>query len=390
MPHAVTFERVLTDPGSSARRGRLHTPHGTVQTPMFMVVGTAGTVKAVAPDDLHAIHTQVVLGNTYHLMLRPGSERVARMGGLHRFMQWDRPILTDSGGFQVFSLGDLRTITEEGVAFKSHVDGARHMLSPERSMDIQRDLGSDVVMAFDECIKLPAEEPDIERSLARTTRWLDRCMARYNGPGSLFGIIQGGLSHRLREMHAAEVTARDLAGFAIGGLSVGEGKEEMHDVCAFTAARMPVEKPRYLMGVGTPDDLVRAVAAGVDMFDCVMPTRNARNGTVFTRAGRLNIKNASCAEDPGPLDPACDCYTCRTFSRAYLRHLYTAEELLVYRLLSIHNLRFYLHLMERVRTALEQGTFATVLAETLLAYPPREPGIRGVSGSAGAHKPQSA
>jgi queuine tRNA-ribosyltransferase len=375
----VTFEIVGKDPKSSARRGRVHTPHGTVQTPMFMVVGTQGTVKTLAPDDLHAIGTQVVLGNTYHLMLRPGGKRVAQFGGLHKFMAWPGPILTDSGGFQVFSLGELRTITEQHVVFKSHLDGSKHIMGPETSMEVQRDLGSDIVMAFDECVRLPATDDEIASACARTTRWLDRCITAYDGPGAIFGIIQGGLNRELRAAHAAEITARELAGYAIGGLSVGESKDEMHDICAFTAERMPQHKPRYLMGVGTPDDLVRAVAAGVDMFDCVMPTRNARNGTLFTRAGRVGIKNAVHANDPGPLDPSCGCYTCRTFSRGYLRHLYQAEELLVYRLLSLHNVAYFLDLMARARTALEQGTFQDVLAETLAAYPPKEPGVRGVS-----------
>lgn len=358
---------------------------------MFMAVGTAATVKALGPDDLAAAGAQVVLGNTYHLMLRPGADRVARLGGLHRFMAWPGPILTDSGGFQVFSLGDLRTVTEEGVAFRSHLDGARHMLSPERSMEIQAQLGADVVMAFDECVALPAEAAAVTASCERTTRWLDRCMTAYAGPGALFGIIQGGLSHTARQAHAQQVCARDLAGYAIGGLSVGEGKAEMHDICAFTAALMPKDRPRYLMGVGTPDDLVRAVAAGVDMFDCVMPTRNARNASIFTRAGRLTIKNAQHAEDPSPLDPQCACYTCRTFSRAYLRHLYQAQELLVYRLLSLHNVTFYMDLMARVRQSLEAGTFGQVLAETLAAYPPRDPGIRGAStGAPSTPTPESA
>jgi queuine tRNA-ribosyltransferase len=379
MTFSVQFDLLQTDPLTQARRGRIHTPHGTVQTPMFMVVGTQATVKSVGPDDLEAIHAQVVLGNTYHLMLRPGGKRVAELGGLHKFMAWPKPILTDSGGFQVFSLGDLRTVTEEAVTFKSHLDGAKHVMSPEVSMEVQRDLGSDIVMAFDECVKLPASDEEIKTSCDRTTRWLDRCIKSYDGPGSVFGIIQGGLSHELRAAHAAEVTARDMAGYAIGGLSVGESKEALHDICAFTAARMPPNKPRYLMGVGTPDDLVRAVAAGVDMFDCVMPTRNARNASLFTRAGRLTIKNAAHATDQGPLDPSCSCYTCRTFSRAYLRHLYVAEELLAYRLLSLHNLAYFLDLMTRVRESLEQGRFAEVYAETLAAYPPREPGVRGVS-----------
>ncbi|MEW5853480.1 MAG: tRNA guanosine(34) transglycosylase Tgt [Myxococcota bacterium] len=375
----VSFQLILKDPATRARRGRLSTPHGTVETPVFQVVGTAGTVKALAPDDLHAVDVQMVLGNTYHLMLRPGGERVRQLGGLHKFMAWDRPILTDSGGFQVFSLAELRDINEDHVVFKSHVDGAKHVLSPEKSMEVQRDLGSDVVMAFDECVRLPATDAEIAASCARTTRWLDRCITSYDGPGAIFGIIQGGLNPELRRQHAAEITARPLAGYAIGGLSVGEGKEDMHSICAHTAALMPEDKPRYLMGVGTPDDLVRAVAAGVDMFDCVLPTRNARNGTLFTRAGKVQIKNAAHGTDTGPLDPTCGCYTCRTFSRAYLRHLFNAQELLAYRLLSLHNTAYFQDLMKRVRASLEAGTFKDLLEETLRVYPPKEPGVRGVS-----------
>jgi queuine tRNA-ribosyltransferase len=376
----LAFELLATDTTTAARQGRLRTPHGVIETPAFMVVGTQGTVKALGPDDLTSIGTQVVLGNTYHLMLRPGGPRVAALGGLHAFMAWPGPILTDSGGFQVFSLSALRTVREEGVAFQSHLDGSKHLLSPETSMAVQRDLGSDMVMAFDECVHLPCTEAQARAACQRTTRWLDRCVTSYNGPGGLFGIIQGGLWESLREEHAKEITARPLAGYAIGGLSVGESKEDMHRVCAFTAGRMPRQAPRYLMGVGTPDDLVRAVAAGVDMFDCVMPTRNARNGTLFTRTGKVVIKNAVHATDKGPLDPSCRCYTCRTFSRGYLRHLFTAQELLSYRLLSLHNVAFFLDLLARVRAALQSGTFSGVLAETLAAYPPKEPGVRGVSG----------
>ncbi|MFT3838116.1 MAG: tRNA guanosine(34) transglycosylase Tgt [Myxococcaceae bacterium] len=362
-PSLVRFELLHNDAGTNARRGRLHTPHGTIETPIFMPVGTAGSVKAIAPDDLRTLEAQIILGNTYHLMLRPGEELVSAMGGLHQFMGWNGPILTDSGGFQVFSLGPMRKISEQGVDFKSHLDGAKHHLSPERSMEIQELLGSDIMMAFDECPPAQSERPYFEDSLARTTRWLHRCVKAWSRQRtSLFGIVQGGLHEDLRKRHAEEICAVDLPGFALGGYSVGEEPEAMHAGVAYSAPLLPKDKPRYLMGVGTPLDLVMCVAAGIDMFDCVLPTRTARNGLLYTSQGRVVIKNAKYQRDAGPLDPECDCYTCKTFSRAYLRHLFMAKELLAMRLNTLHNLRFFLNLMKRTRAAIEADRFGEVLA----------------------------
>ena len=362
-PSLARFELLHVDAGTGARRGRLSTPHGVIETPVFMPVGTAGSVKAVAPDDLHALEAQIILGNTYHLMLRPGEELVASQGGLHRFISWDRPILTDSGGFQVFSLGPMRTISEEGVKFQSHLDGSRHVLTPERSIEIQELLGADIMMAFDECPPAGSERAYFEQSLARTTRWLSRCVKSWSRlRSSLFGIVQGGLHEDLRRRHAEEICAVDLPGYALGGYSVGESPEAMHQGVAFSAPLLPRDRPRYLMGVGTPLDLVTCVAAGVDLFDCVLPTRTARNGLLFTSQGRVVIKNARYQRDSGPLDPACDCYTCRTFSRAYLRHLFVAKELLAMRLNTLHNLRFFLSLMKRAREAIEADRFGEVVS----------------------------
>ncbi len=363
-------------PTGTARRGRLTTPHGVVQTPIFMPVGTAGSVKALAPDDLKAAGTQILLGNTYHLMLRPGAEAVAARGGLHRFMRWDGPILTDSGGFQVFSLSQgergkpLAKIDDDGVTFASHLDGRRYRMTPEESMRIQMCLGADIIMAFDECPPGQAERPVIQRAMDRTTRWLRRCTTAMTRPESrLFGIVQGGIHADLREQHAKTLTGEhDLFGWAVGGLSVGEKKQDMLDALQATTPHLPRHKPHYLMGVGTPEDLLDGVARGIDMFDCVMPTRNARNATMFTSQGKLAIKSARYADDEGPLDPACSCYTCRTFSRAYLRHLFSAGELLFYRLASLHNISFYLQLMSDSRTAIEQGRFVAFRAERLAAF----------------------
>ncbi len=366
------FELLAQDP-TGARRGRFHTAHGAFDTPIFMPVGTAGSVKALAPDDLEAIGAEIILGNTYHLMLRPGPELLAELGGLHRFAAWNRPILTDSGGFQVFSLQGLRKLDDDGAVFQSHLDGSRHLLSPERSMEIQGAIGSDIAMAMDVCPALPAGKPELEEALRRTTLWLDRCMAHHGREDqALFGIVQGGTDEALRARHVDEVCARELPGFAIGGLSVGEAIGAMRDTCAFTAARMPADRPRYLMGVGTPADLVSCIGAGVDMFDCVLPTRNARNGSLFTHQGKLSIKNSRHARDPGPLDPDCRCYTCQTFSRAYLRHLFVARELLAFRLLSLHNLTYYLDLIHACRLAIEQGRFATLRDEILSLYAPAD------------------
>ena len=361
----MKFTLLSEDASSRARRGVLALPHGDVQTPAFMPVGTQATVKTLDPRDLEALGAEIVLGNTYHLLLRPGHELVRRQGGLHRFMAWPRNLLTDSGGFQVFSLQERRTIDEQGVKFASHLDGSARYLSPEISMDIQVALGSDVLMAFDECPPSGAERAYHEASLARTTRWARRCKAAWLAArekdteyrGALFGIVQGGLHADLRARHAAEISELDLPGNALGGYSVGESPEAMRAGVAESAPLLPREKPRYLMGVGTPEDLVSCVAAGVDMFDCVHPTRTARHNLLFTSQGKLNIRSARYAEDAAPADPACACYTCRTFSRAYLRHLAVAGETLGLRLNTIHNVHFYLQLMREVRAALEAGTF---------------------------------
>lgn len=365
----ISFQLLAQD--GAARRGRLVTPHAVVETPVFMPVGTAATVKTLAPRDLEELGARIILGNTYHLYLRPGHERIRRLGGLHRFMAWPGALLTDSGGFQVFSLGQaargagepegapggLVRIAEEGVEFRSHLDGARHFLSPERAIEIQEALGADVIMAFDECPPSKAERSYHEGSLARTQRWLARCQAAWHrdGPSALFGIAQGGLFPDLRRRAIEEAAALDLPGYALGGYAVGEEPEEMWAGVARDAPLLPRDKPRYLMGVGTPDDLLHGVAAGVDMFDCVLPTRCARNGLLFTSEGRLTIRNAAFQDDERPVDPACGCYTCRTFTRAYLRHLFRAGELLGLRLNTLHNLHYFLGLMTEARRAIEEG-----------------------------------
>ncbi len=348
----------------AARAGILTTPHGPVETPIFMPVGTVGSVKAVGPDDLTAVGASILLANTYHLMLRPGPDLVARQGGLHRFMSWPGAILTDSGGFQVFSLAERRTLTEEGVTFRSHLDGSNQALGPERALAIQEALGADVVMAFDECPPAGAERAYLKESLARTARWARRCKAAWHpdGPSALFGIVQGGLYEDLRRRAAEEICALDLPGYALGGFSVGESVAQMHEGVARSAPLLPADRPRYLMGVGTPDDILHAVASGVDMMDCVLPTRCARNGLLFTSRGRLVIRNRRYAEDPRPPDEACGCYTCRTFSRAYLRHLFQARELLAYRLNSLHNLAYFLSLMAGARRAIREARFAAYAA----------------------------
>jgi len=322
-----------------------------------MPVGTAGSVKAIAPDDLANIGAQIVLGNTYHLLLRPGPELVAEMGGLNRFMSWPGPLLTDSGGFQVYSLAERRKISEEGALFHSHLDGAKHLLTPERAVQVQEQLGSDVLMCFDQCVAAGASRKEHEEAVARTTRWALRCKEEWQKEprGDLFGIVQGGLERDLRERHIAEIAALDLPGNALGGFSVGEDAAQTWDGVAHAAPLLPAHKPRYLMGVGTPEDLLRCAIAGVDLFDCVLPTRVARNGLLFTRRGRLQIKAARYAKDPRPPDAGCRCYTCRTFTRAYLRHLFAAQELLAFRLNSLHNLTFYMDLMSGLRAAIEAG-----------------------------------
>ena len=352
-----------------ARAARLNTAHGVIETPIFMPVGTKATVKSMLPEELKALGAQIVLGNTYHLHLRPGESTIKKLGGLHQFMNWQLPILTDSGGFQVFSLTDLNKITEEGVEFSSHLDGSKHFLSPEKSMQIQMDLGSDIIMAFDECLKYPSTPDEVKKSMDLTYRWLLRSKAAMTRPESLlFGIVQGGLDVGLRKESLAQVTSVDLPGYAFGGLSVGEPIEEMHALIKEVGHLLPENKPRYLMGVGTPLDLILAVDAGIDMFDCVMPTRVARNGTLFTWRGRVSIKRAQYKEDSTPLDPECDCYTCKHYSKAYLRHLFLAGEILSARLNTIHNLSFYLSLMKKARQAILEGRWESFRNDCLTRF----------------------
>jgi queuine tRNA-ribosyltransferase len=357
----MKFELLATS--GKARRGRLELAHGSVETPVFMPVGTAGTVKSVTPDEVKALGAQIILGNTFHLWLRPGLEVIAAFGGLHDFMGWHGPILTDSGGFQVYSLTHLRKITEEGVKFNSPLDGARLMLSPETSMEIQRVLNSDIVMIFDECTPYPADWKMAKESMELSLRWAARSKAAHaDNPNALFGIVQGGMHEDLRDRSLTELTNIGFDGYAIGGLSVGEPKEDMARILAHTAPQLPADRPRYLMGVGTPEDLVFSISQGIDMFDCVMPTRNARHGVLFTRYGDLRIKNARHRTDSAPIDPSCDCYTCRNFSRAYLHHLFRAGESLGGRLNTIHNLHYYQTLMREVRAAIEANAFADYVA----------------------------
>ncbi len=363
--------KVLAQDGQ-ARAGELHTAHGVVKTPIFMPVGTVGSVKAIAPDDLAAIGAEIILGNTYHLYLRPGDELVARRGGLHKFNAWNGPILTDSGGFQVFSLNDLRKITEEGVQFRSHIDGSKHFFTPENVLTIQRNLNSDIMMVLDECVAYGASREYTAKSLALTTRWAERARKAYPagaGQHLLFGIAQGGFFKDLRRESIDQITSLGFDGYALGGLSVGESKAELTEFVYDSTPLLPASHPRYLMGVGTPFDIINGIAAGLDMFDCVLPTRNARNGTLYTSHGKINIKRREYAEDDSPLDPACSCYTCRTFSKAYLRHLYTAGELLSFRLNSLHNLTYFLDLVRGARKAIADGTFASYKKEIEALYP---------------------
>lgn len=355
----MNFDLITTD--GAARRGRLTLAHGPVDTPAFMPVGTYGTVKAMTPEALTNTGAQICLGNTFHLWLRPGMEVIKQFGGLHKFMNWDKPILTDSGGFQVFSLGDLRKITEEGVKFASPIDGAKLFLTPEISMQIQKDLNSDIVMIFDECTPYPADYKTAAESMRLSLRWARRSRDehdRLQNTNALFGIVQGGMHEVLRDESLAGLKDINFNGFAIGGLSVGEPKEDMMRILAHTAPQLPTDKPRYLMGVGTPEDLMDSVEQGIDMFDCVMPTRNARNGHLFTRFGDLKIKNARYKTEEAPLDPTCSCYTCQNFSRAYLHHLFRAGEILSSILNTIHNLHYYQTLMAEMRNAIEHGQFA--------------------------------
>lgn len=357
----MDFKIVSNPKNSRARAGILQTAHGAVETPVFMPVGTLGSVKSLTPEDLTEIGVRMILGNTYHLYLRPGCDVIKRFSGLHNFMHWERPILTDSGGFQIFSLAKLSTIKEEGAVFQSHLDGSTHLLTPEKAVDIQTLLGSDIMMCLDQCIAYPAAEEDAGNALELTTRWAQRSKQAWQektdqGSG-LFGIVQGGMYKHLREISAGALVDIGFSGYAVGGISVGEPKEIMYDIADFTLAALPDEKPKYVMGVGTPEDLVTLVGMGADMFDCVMPTRNARNGQLFTENGALNISNARFKDDPNPVEQECGCYTCRHYSRAYLRHLYISRELLAYRLNSIHNIRHYVHLVRRMREAICKGTF---------------------------------
>jgi len=385
---AITFEITARDATTRARAGRLYTPHGVVETPVFMPVGTAGTVKGMRQEELEQLGIQLLLANTYHLYLRPGHEAIREHGGLHRFMSWPHPILTDSGGFQVMSLKGLGRVTEDGVCFRSHLDGSSHFLSPERAVEIQLALGGDIIMTLDECVEYPASHETLSRAVKLTSRWARRTKKFYEDQrtrdsgfevrdsvesssvpnpenrilnpvsASLFGIVQGGVDKELRRESVEEIVELDFEGYAIGGLSVGEPKAEMYDVAEYTAELLPEDRPRYLMGVGTPADLAECVARGIDMFDCVMPTRNARNACVFTSEGKLVIKNARYARDESPLDPACECSVCRRYSRSYIRHLFVAGEMLAAILATHHNLHFYLDTMRRIRQAVHFGNFA--------------------------------
>lgn len=367
---AIRYELIKQCRQTGARRGRLHTPHGIIETPIFMPVGTQATVKAMTPEELKEIGAQIILSNTYHLHMRPGEKLIEKAGGLHKFMNWDRPILTDSGGFQVFSLSDLRDIKEEGVTFKSHIDGSKHFISPEKAIEIENALGADIIMAFDECPPYPADYDYTKKSLYMTIRWAERCKAAHRNTEkqALFGIIQGGMYKDLREEAVREMVKLDFPGYSIGGLSIGEPKPIMYEVLDWTTHLMPENKPRYLMGVGSPDALIEGVIRGIDMFDCVLPTRIARNGTVFTSRGKVVVRNAEYAEDFRPLDEECDCYACRNYSRAYIRHLFKAKEILAARLATIHNLRFLLKLMENIRQAIMEDSLLEFKKEFFEKY----------------------
>ncbi len=361
---SLEFTLKHKDPSCAARLGSVQTQHGTFDTPMFMPVGTRATVKAMTPEELWEVKARIILANTYHLYMRPGHEVIGRLGGLHKFMGWSGPILTDSGGFQVFSLGELCRIKEEGVTFQSHLDGSYHVISPERSIAIQEALGADIIMCFDECPAHSADYAYVSRSMGLTSRWAERCKAAHKNPSqALFGIVQGGRFADLRARSARDLCEIGFDGFALGGLSVGEEKSVMHEVMETCEPLLPEKQPRYVMGIGAPEDLVEAIYRGYDMFDCVMPTRNARNGTLFTSSGSITIKNARYGEDTGPIDPDCGCYVCRKYSRAYLRHLYRSGEILASRLNTYHNLYYYLSLMEQAREAIAAGRFVSFREE---------------------------
>ena len=370
----MTFTFTLEAEHGMARAGVLDTPHGPIQTPVFAPVGTQAAVKAVEPRELRELGATLVLANTYHLHLRPGDELIADLGGLHRFMAWDGPILTDSGGFQVFSMGELRSLDSDGATFRSHLDGSLYRFTPETSIRIQHNLGADIIMAFDEC-PVPNDRAAVRAALDRTHPWLARCAEEHHRSGdparqALFGIVQGGIFPDLREESARFASGMDLPGYAVGGLAVGETKADMLATLEYTTPHLPAHKPRYLMGVGSPEDLVHGVARGVDIFDCVLPTRVARNGAALTREGRINMRNRQYAADPDPLEPGCTCYTCRTFSRAYIRHLVKASEILAHQLLSLHNLHLLLTLMREMRAAILDGTFTDYATSFLAAYQP--------------------
>ena len=364
-----SFELIATCKDTGARAGVMHTPHGDIKTPVFMPVGTLGTVKSLAPEDLNELSAQIILGNTYHLYLRPGCDVIEKFDGLHKFMNWNKPILTDSGGFQVFSLASLKKLNEEGVTFQSHIDGSSHLLTPEKAMEIQACLGSDIAMCLDECIPYPATWEQAEGSLGLTTRWAQRCKDEWEKikrPGhAIFGIVQGGMHPDLRQRAAEELIEIGFDGYALGGLSVGEPRDVMLEMAECSLPFLPVDRPRYIMGVGKPQDLVDMVHLGADMFDCVIPTRNARNGSLFTSKGRINISNAVHKMSDKPVDEACNCYTCRNYSRAYLRHLYISRELLAYRLNTIHNIACFINLMEGCRSAILDGSFASYRKDVL-------------------------
>lgn len=370
---------------TEARTGVLMTPHGPVHTPAFMPVGTQATVKTLSPDELRDLGAECILSNTYHLELRPGSEVVARLGGLHSFMGWNRAILTDSGGFQVFSLAHLRRIDEEGVRFRSHIDGSEHFFSPERVMQIEENLGADIIMAFDECAPYPSSYEYTTQAMARTHRWAERCLdAHTRKDQALFGIVQGGVFTDLRQQSAKFLASLGFPGYGIGGLSVGEPKATMYLALEQTVPHLPAGKPRYLMGVGSPEDLLECAARGVDMFDCVLPTRIARNGALFTQNGRINIRNAQYLDDSSPVEEGCQCYTCRNFSRAYLRHLIKSEEVLGLRLTTIHNLHFLLELAKRIRDAIAEGSFHEQLSRFRVHYKTVDEGVRAANRDARA------
>ncbi|MFH1715257.1 MAG: tRNA guanosine(34) transglycosylase Tgt [Elusimicrobiota bacterium] len=356
------FTLIKENSETKARLGKIHTAHGEINTPVFMPVGTLATVKSLSPDELNDLGVEIILGNTYHLYLRPGMDTIEKAKGLHSFMNWKKPILTDSGGFQVFSLAQLRKINDEGVMFSSHIDGSKHSFTPENVMRMQIKLGSDIIMCFDECVQYPADYKYVKKSVELTTKWAKRCADEFRKTTVkekkyLYGIVQGGMFEELREKSLNEIIDIGFDGYALGGLSVGEPKEEMYKVLEFITKAMPKDKPRYLMGVGSPEDIWDCVAQGIDMFDCVMPTRNARNGTLFTSKGRVNIRNAPYKNDFSPLDDECDCYTCRNFTKAYLYHLFRAGELLGLRLNTLHNIRFMIRLINKIRASIEQDTF---------------------------------